>query len=308
MDLQIKIQRFEPGEDQRPYFQTYQVSAQPTDRILDCLNRIKWEQDGTLGYRMSCGHGVCGSDAMKINGRCGLSCQRLVKEAFLDYRLKELNLTSANSISVGRLIPQSLYYFWARSRMDVDPMFCVPSGNLGNLTAGIIAYLSGMPASGFLAAHNANDFFVRFLDGPSAEFGPSVRTLSNAMDVGAPSNFERLGRLLPEDEMRRIIRGVSISDGDTLESMKRVYEDAGYLADPHTAVGLEAVRRLRASTGISTPVVVLSTAHPAKFPEIVESALGFIPDRPERLARYWAEGTDVAILEPGLDHLVDALL
>ena len=80
MDMNIRIQRFDPGEDQKPYFQTYQVSAKPTDRILDCLNRIKWEQDGTLGYRMSCGHGVCGSDAMKINDRCGLSCQKLVKE------------------------------------------------------------------------------------------------------------------------------------------------------------------------------------------------------------------------------------
>ncbi len=80
MDLQIKIQRFEPVEDQSPYFRTYQVSAEPTDRILDCLNRIKWEQDGTLGFRMSCGHGVCGSDAMKINGRCALSCQKLVKD------------------------------------------------------------------------------------------------------------------------------------------------------------------------------------------------------------------------------------
>ena len=80
MDLQIKIQRFEPVGDQSPYFRTYQVSAEPTDRILDCLNRIKWEQDGTLGFRMSCGHGVCGSDAMKINGRCALSCQKLVKD------------------------------------------------------------------------------------------------------------------------------------------------------------------------------------------------------------------------------------
>jgi threonine synthase len=235
-------------------------------------------------------------------------CQRMVKEAFRDERTKDLTLSSANSISVGRLIPQSLYYFWARSRLEIDPFFCVPSGNLGNLTGGIMAHLAGMPVRGFLAAHNANDFFVRFLRQPTAEVGPSVRTLSNAMDVGVPSNLERLRHMLSDEQMRRIVSGFSISDADTLTSMRRVYEETGYIADPHTAVGLEAVRRFRTSSGDATPVIVLATAHPAKFPEVVESALGFQPERPARLARYWQQETAAGILEPRVERLIDALL
>ncbi|MEX1055549.1 MAG: threonine synthase, partial [Rhodothermales bacterium] len=120
-------------------------------------------------------------------------CQRMVKEAFLDPIPTQVNLSSANSINIGRLLPQMLYYIWAaRLLASEDVLFCVPSGNLGNLTGGVLAHLSGLPVHGFLAAHNANDFFPQFLSRGDAAFAPTKATLSNAMDVGAPSNFERL--------------------------------------------------------------------------------------------------------------------
>ncbi len=228
-------------------------------------------------------------------------CQRMVKEAFMDPTLAEAGLSSANSINIGRLLPQMLYYVWAVRELEhAPPTFCVPSGNLGNLTAGVMAHLSGLPVSGFVAAHNANDFFPRVLAGEDAEVGATVRTLSNAMDVGVPSNFERLEALLDRGRMRALIRGESVTDAETIASMKRVYEEAGYLADPHTAVGLEAVRRRRT---LQKPVVVLSTAHPAKFPEIVAEALDFEPEAPERLAALWERPVRVETLSPTLEAL-----
>ena len=235
-------------------------------------------------------------------------CQRMVKQAFVDPSLADANLSSANSINIGRLLPQMLYYIWAVRRLEAaDVLFCVPSGNLGNLTAGVLAHLSGMRVRGFLAAHNANDFFPRFLELGDARFGPTVRTLSNAMDVGAPSNFERLEALLPRRRMQELIRGCSVTDDETLASMRRVFDATGYLADPHTAVGLEAVRRLRGEAGEEGPVVVLSTAHPAKFPEIVEDALGIVPEAPARLAELWERGVSVQKIEPTLTALREQL-
>lgn len=231
-------------------------------------------------------------------------CQRMVKDAFLDPGLADVNLTSANSINIGRLLPQMLYYVWAAHLLaSKDVLFCVPSGNLGNLTGGVLAHLSGLPLRGFLAAHNANDFFPRFLSKADAAFAPTRATLSNAMDVGAPSNFERLKSLLPAAQMRELIRGESVSDEQTLESMRRVYEESGYLADPHTAVALEAVRRVNAPG----PVAVLSTAHPAKFPETVREALGFEPEAPVRLAELWEREVEVEPVAPALEALRELL-
>ncbi len=237
-------------------------------------------------------------------------CQRMVKEAFVDPSLSDANLSSANSINIGRLLPQMLYYIWAaRALPSNDTLFCVPSGNLGNLTAGVLAHLSGMPVRRFLAAHNANDFFPRHLRGHEARFAPTVRTLSNAMDVGAPSNFERLQSLLPGRRMRDLIQGHSVTDEETRASMRRIYESTGYVADPHTAVGLEAVRRRRIEGDAAARVVVLSTAHPGKFPETVEETLGFAPTVPARLAQLWDREIAVETIEPNLEalraHLVD---
>ena len=211
-------------------------------------------------------------------------CQRLVKRAFQDKDLAHLSLSSANSINIGRLLPQMLYYFWAVSHGNFEsPVFCVPSGNLGNLTAGVMAHLSGMPVHQFIAAHNRNDFFPRYIAGEDADFKASVHTPSSAMDVGAPSNFERLNAMLPRDVLKKKIWATSISDEVTLETMKKLYEKTGYLADPHTAVGIESVQRYRETTGSTHPCVVLATAHPAKFPEIVKKAIGIEPATPKSL-------------------------
>ncbi len=235
-------------------------------------------------------------------------CQRLVKAAFADPDFARVRLSSANSINVGRLLPQMLYYIWAVAVGAFDEVvFCVPSGNLGNLTGGVLAALSGLPVRRFIAAHNANDFFPRFLAGEGPAFGPSRRTLSNAMDVGAPSNFERLQALLG-DAMPARIWGTSISDETTLATIRHVYETTGYLPDPHTAVGLAAARCYREATGDRTPLVVLATAHPAKFPEVIRQALEFEPEAPEALARLWQQEVSVVHVEADLEALKARLL
>jgi threonine synthase len=235
-------------------------------------------------------------------------CQRLVKAAFTDPELSRLSLSSANSINIGRLLPQSLYYFWAAKESGLDrPNFCVPSGNLGNLTGGVLAHLMGLPVGKFIAAHNANDFFPRYLKGLAEGFKPSIATLSNAMDVGAPSNFERLGALVSEETLTAKVWGTSVSDKSTRERMKRTYETLGYLADPHTAVGLEAASRYREETGDETPLIVLATAHPAKFPEVAK-VLGIPTPKVERLERLWQEPVQVEALEPSLTALREVLL
>ncbi|MEM8489121.1 MAG: threonine synthase [Bacteroidota bacterium] len=212
-------------------------------------------------------------------------CQRFVKQAFQDQHLAHCRLSSANSINIGRLLPQMLYYFWAVAHGGFsEPVFCVPSGNLGNLTAGMLAHMSGLPVHQFIAAHNRNDFFPRYLLQEDVSFKDSVQTPSSAMDVGSPSNFERLQQLLPNGEATRKIWGSSVSDEETLQRMRDVYRETGYLADPHTAVGLECVRRYQQVHGADRPCVVLATAHPAKFPEIVKQAIGTEPETPRTLA------------------------
>ncbi len=205
-------------------------------------------------------------------------CQAMVKELLV--APGGLHLSAANSINAGRLLPQMLYYYWAFARggwksADV----CVPCGNLGNLTAGVLASLSGLPVRKFMAAHNTNDGFPKFLAGGTAPSRDSVRTLSNAMDVGRPSNFERLQFLLADDQMRHMIQGSSYTDQETLASIRHVYEETGYITDPHTALGLAAAHDMPA------PVIVLATAHPAKFPDTVKQAIGRSPDPVEALTR-----------------------
>ena len=235
-------------------------------------------------------------------------CQRLVKEAFVDPGLRDVRLSSANSINIGRLLPQTLYYLWGSLQLrefGADPeqaAYCVPSGNLGNLTAGILAHRAGMPAAGFVAAHNRNDFFPAWLEGEREPFAfrATVQTPSNAMDVGAPSNFERLHALLGDDA-HRIVWGTVVDDATTLDRI-RIEAEAGYLACPHTAVGLEASERFRASGGHDGPIVTLATAHPAKFPDVMERALGRPGPRSPRLASLPAP-VAASALEPTLEAL-----
>lgn len=244
-------------------------------------------------------------------------CQRLVKAAFGDPSLADLRLSSANSINIGRLLPQALYYLWGAARVWEDlgrhaPLeVVVPSGNLGNLTAGLLAAETGLDAAGFLAAHNRNDFFPRFLAGEveAFDFAASVATPSNAMDVGAPSNFERLYSWLGEGLRQRVV-GCRVGDAATLERMRETAAASDYLVCPHTAVGLEALQRLRASTPATAavPALVLATAHPAKFPDAVIEATGRRPAVPASLERFAEAPKRVEPLAPVAAALSAALL
>ncbi len=242
-------------------------------------------------------------------------CQRMVKGAFTDPELVELGLSTANSINVGRLLPQLVYYFWAagivaRDFAAAEPLeVVVPSGNLGNLTAGVMASAMGLEVAGFTAAHNANDYFPRFLDGRAEPyaFEASVPTLSNAMDVGAPSNFERLYALYG-DSLSGRLAAVAVDDETTLRRMAATYEEHGYLVCPHTAVGLEALAQRRAASDDRSPALVLATAHPAKFPEAVREATGEAPPHHPGLEAIMAAERSVEALEPTQEALRAALL
>lgn len=205
-------------------------------------------------------------------------CQRLVKAAFLDRELsEERNLTSANSINIARLIPQSFYYFEAVRQLPqgAEPVFVVPSGNFGNLTAGILANLMGLPVRHFIAATNVNDVVPAYLESGEYEPRPSVSTISNAMDVGAPSNFARMLEIHGEDwsRMKERITGFRFDDEQTRAAIREVKATTGYIIEPHGAVGYLAAEEWRVTHPDDT-LVVLETAHPAKFLDVMEEELG----------------------------------
>ncbi|TDI77974.1 MAG: threonine synthase, partial [Bacteroidetes bacterium] len=149
-----------------------------------------------------------GVTACRVSGNFD-ECQKLVKASFSEPALRDVNFTSANSINIGRLLPQMTYYAWAASLNSKANWFCVPSGNLGNLTAGLLAWKGGMRSLGFIAGHNANRYFPDYLESGTRTTRASIRTLSNAMDVGSPSNFERLQSLFPQEELRKLVSGYS---------------------------------------------------------------------------------------------------
>ena len=226
-------------------------------------------------------------------------CQAIVKQAFLDRELREqLRLSSANSINISRLIPQTFYYFEAVKQLGLtgDPIaFCVPSGNFGNLTAGLIARQLGLPVHHFIAATNRNDVVPRFLTTGRYEKRPSVATLSNAMDVGAPSNFARMANLYGQldglqevnsnthTELRNILTGYAYDDAATEQAMREVERRYGYTIDPHGAVGYLALKKWQQQNP-NTRGVILETAHPSKFKLNVERILGHPIHVPQRLA------------------------
>lgn len=242
-------------------------------------------------------------------------CQRLVKEAFVAQKLAHLPLSSANSINIGRLLPQTLYYIWAvKNWLDTSPLLkapniCVPSGNLGNLTGGILAAQTGLSVNRFIAAHNANSFFPNYLKelAKPYEFKTTIATLSNAMDVGAPSNFERLHHLLGNDALRQSIWGISVTDDITKQRMKQTYKTNNYLVCPHTAVGIEAVQRYQQQTGDTTPVISLATAHPAKFSDAWQQ-LELQQPKHETLDKLWELETNMTVIAPKLEALCEVLL
>jgi len=239
-------------------------------------------------------------------------CQRLVKAALSDAGLqKRMTLSSANSINISRLIPQAVYYSAAAGRAfagltdpdgDATPRvngkeskkasscpgipvtLCVPSGNFGNLTAGLYAMKMGAPIRQFIAATNINKTVPDYLDSGEYLVRDSQTTLSNAMDVGAPSNFERMSAHFSWEEMRKIILGVYVTDGETKETILSVYNESGYFLCPHSAVGWKGVDKLREKNKLQEGAAgIFCTAHPAKFSEIVEPLAGSPPVPPSLL-------------------------
>lgn len=238
-------------------------------------------------------------------------CQALVKQAFADPALQHLPLSSANSINIGRLLPQSVYYFYAASRVAAtgqSAVFVVPSGNFGDMMGAVVARQMGLPMKRLVVPVNGNDAFPRFLEtGIYAKIDPSRNCLSNAMNVGHPSNLARLvalygGRM---DErgtlhrapdlaaMRRDLFSSSVTDDQTLATMQAAWTQHRLLLEPHGAVGWRGFLDYEAVEPLdSAPAVVLETAHPAKFPEEIERTLGFAPEVPPAIARAEQEPED----------------
>ncbi len=214
-------------------------------------------------------------------------CQHLVKTAFADQELKaSANLSSANSINIGRLIPQMIYYGYVSNHLykekNIRPTVVVPSGNFGNISAGLFAKRIGYPIARFIAATNANDVVPEYFNTGTYTPRPSVQTLSNAMDVGAPSNMERINNLFESDvaKIKSEISAFTVSDEATIATMKLVFEKHNYIADPHTAVGLHVAEQ----AAKNETCVVVATAHPAKFKADVEQILGINIPLPKQLS------------------------
>ncbi len=246
--------------------------------------------------------------ALEIEGTFD-DCQRMVKAAFLDPGLSDLGLTSANSINIARLLPQCTYYLRAMQQLRrAEPVvFSVPSGNLGNVCAGIMAHLVGLPVERFVVAQNANDAFEQYLQTGVVPERRATRTLSNAMDVSVPSNLERLTGLLSLEQLRHLTMSSTLDDQGTLAVMARVDRAHGVVLDPHTAVGWHGAEQALDQLGPGVQAIVLATAHPAKFPEVVEEAMGRRSDTPERL-RSMVDRRKVAYrLPPDHQALEDAL-
>jgi threonine synthase len=214
-------------------------------------------------------------------------CQALVKTAFANFDTQnKIKLTSANSINIARLIPQSFYYYYAISQLKRDDaVVCVPSGNFGNITGGILALKSGLKIKHFVAATNANDTVPRYLQTGIYTAKPSVQTISNAMDVGDPSNFERLDMIFDHSSntFGNIISSYSFTDDETRTQMKDTYQKYGYILDPHGAVGMLGIEKYLGNS--NTPGIFLETAHPCKFLDVVKSVNNVTPTLPESLAK-----------------------
>lgn len=243
--------------------------------------------------------------ALKVDGTFD-DCQRLVKQAFLDDGLRgHLSLSSANSINIARLIPQTLYYFRAYAQAPGPKprvVFSVPSGNFGNLTAGLLARAMGLPAERIVAANNANDVFTQYWHTGKFEPRPSVQTHSNAMDVGDPSNFKRILDLYGNDwqQIRADIPAYAYTDEETTAAIAALYRESGYVVCPHTAVGWLGLNEYLPHVAEGAYHIALATAHPVKFREIVEPAIGAAVPVPQRLERVM--GADLQSLPIGADY------
>lgn len=245
------------------------------------VSEIQEKQFTTLGRNIT---------AIEVDGTFD-DCQALVKNAFMDEELKaHMQLTSANSINVARFLPQAFYYFYAYAQMKKlgkadNLVICVPSGNFGNITAGLFGKRMGLPVKRFIAANNRNDIFYQYLKTGVYTPRPSIATIANAMDVGDPSNFARILDLYEgsHEAISSEISGETYTDEQIRETVQKAYEETGYLLDPHGACGYRALAEglKPGETG-----VFLETAHPAKFLQTVESIIGTQVSIPEKLQAF----------------------
>ena len=252
------------------------------------VSHLQEKQLTTLGHNIA---------ALEVDGTFD-DCQALVKQAFLNSELNnQIRLSSANSINIARLIPQSFYYFEAFKQLgntNDKIVFCTPSGNFGNLTAGLFAKRMGLNVHQFIAATNSNDVVPEYLSSGVYSPRPSVRTISNAMDVGDPSNFARMMDLFGStwNNFKDEIKGYAYSDKETEQGMKEIFDMYGYVMDPHGAVGYLALKEYQQKNR-HTCGVILETAHPSKFLDDVERILGKKVEIPQRLS-VLAKGIKVA--------------
>lgn len=238
--------------------------------------------------------------AIEVDGTFD-DCQALVKQAFSDKGLNNaLRLTSANSINIARLIPQTFYYFNAYAQLKregkTDLIFSVPSGNFGNMAAGLLAWKMGLPVKQFLAATNENDTVPLFLETGIYQPKASVQTYSNAMDVGNPSNWVRIVDLFKDDpqQLKKLVTGYSFTDVETLEAVQRIFERFNYVVCPHTAISWLAIQKWRTENGSDhAPAVFLSTAHPCKFPDVFPAELANHIVVPEQVKNLEAKSRSV---------------
>lgn len=257
---------------------------------------------------------TCGQNitALEVHGSFD-DCQAMVKDAFMDADLnKALQLTSANSINVARWLPQQLYYFFAYQQWknkQHPPVIAVPSGNFGNICAGLLAHVSGLPVQHFIAACNVNDAVPEYLRSGNYAAKKAVATISNAMDVGSPSNFIRVMELFANNykAITEKISGYTVSDDTTRQTMQQVYQQTGYTLDPHGAVAYYALndylQQHPAESGF-----ILETAHPVKFPDTVEEATGKPVAIPASAQALFSREKKSIIMNAGFSELKEWLL
>ncbi len=253
------------------------------------VSEIQEKQFTTLGQNIT---------ALEVDGTFD-DCQALVKNAFMDAELNvHMKLTSANSINVARFLPQAFYYFYAYAQLkkagEADNLVvCVPSGNFGNITAGLFGKRMGLPVKRFIAANNSNDIFYQYLQTAKYNPRPSVATIANAMDVGDPSNFARVLALYEgsHEAISAEISGATYTDAQIRETVKAAYQETGYLLDPHGACGYRALEEGLQDGEVG---VFLETAHPAKFLETVENIIGESVEIPAKLQAFM-KGTKQSI-------------
>jgi threonine synthase len=248
------------------------VLLYPSGRI----SHLQEQQLTTIGQNIT---------ALEVQGSFD-DCQDMVKRAFMDKELSTRNLTSANSINLARWMPQGIYHAWCVLQADQpETVLSIPSGNFGNLASGLLMYRMGIPVKRFIAATNDNSIVPEYLDSGKFEPRSSVATISNAMDVGNPSNFVRMLSLFEDHDVKMtdMVQGFSLNDTKTRKTIKEVQEKYGYTCDPHGAVAYAALKELQREGEYG---VFFETAHPAKFGDIVNPVLGSEVEIPLRLEKF----------------------